>query len=75
MFCGINIELAPYRRMAAETEEMRQKLVRPKKVSDTHSKTEQAADQTSAESTTQSAKRERNRDYPYEERHRIVSNG
>ena len=52
-------ELAPYRRMAAETEEMRQKLVRPKKVSDTHSKTEQAADQTSAESTTQSAKRER----------------
>lgn len=52
-------ELAPYRRIAAETEKMRQKLERPKKASDTHSKTVQAADQTSAESTTQSAKRER----------------
>lgn len=52
-------ELAPYRRMAAETEKMRQKLERPKKVSDTHSKTGQEADLTPVESTTQSAEKER----------------
>ena len=45
-------ELAPYRRMAAETAEMLQQSERPKKVSDTHSKTEQAASQTSDESET-----------------------
>ena len=52
-------ELAPYRQMAAETEKMRQKLERPKKASDTRSKTVQTADQTPAESTTQSAEKER----------------
>lgn len=52
-------ELAPYRRMAAETEKMLQQSKRPKKVSDTHSKTEQAANVTPVESTTQSAEKER----------------
>ncbi len=52
-------ELTPYRRMAAETEEMLQQSERQKKVSDTHSKTVQAADLIPVESTTQSDKRER----------------
>ena len=52
-------ELAPYRQMAAETEKLRQQLEQQKKVSDVHSKTEQATDVTPVDSTTQSAKRGR----------------